>query len=114
MPSPSLNNCAAHSLIRSSGRHRRRAHDFTRQCVLTFPVLLLLLLQKSLKSLQTHAQEFLWQLADGAAPPKLSGGALAALVLAAGGAVVAIILAGRSDNNDLNFGGTVTVVSPTR
>ena len=45
---------------------------------------------------------------------KLSGGALAALVLAAGGAVVAIILAGRSDNNDLNFGGTVTVVSPTR
>ena len=45
---------------------------------------------------------------------KLSGGALAALVLAAGGAVVAIILAGRSENNDLNFGGTVTVVSPTR
>ena len=45
---------------------------------------------------------------------KLSGGALAALVLAAGGAVVAIILAGRSDNNDLNFGGTVTVISPTR
>ena len=57
-------------------RHRRRERDFTRQCVLTFPVLMLLLLQKSLKSLQTHVQEFLWQLADGAARPKLSGGAL--------------------------------------
>ena len=57
-------------------RHRRRDRDFTRQCVLTFPVLLLLLLQKSLKSLQTHLQAFLEQLADGAAPPGLSGGAL--------------------------------------
>ena len=45
---------------------------------------------------------------------KLSGGALAALVLAAGGAIAAIIIAGRSDNNDLNFGGTVVVVSPTK
>jgi len=44
----------------------------------------------------------------------LGGGALAALLLAAGGAVAAAILAGRSDNNDLNFGGTVTVISPTR
>ena len=44
----------------------------------------------------------------------LSGGALAALILAAGGAVAAIIIAGRSENNDLNFGGTVTVVSPTK
>jgi Transposase DDE domain len=57
-------------------RHRRRASDFTRQCVLTFPVLMLLLLQKSLKSLQAHLHEFLWALADGAAGPKLSGGAL--------------------------------------
>jgi len=32
-------------------RHRRRPTDFTRQCVLTFPVLMLLLLQESLKSL---------------------------------------------------------------
>ena len=46
--------------------------------------------------------------------PGLSGGALAALLLAAGGAVAAAILAGRSSNNDLNFGGTVTVISPTR
>lgn len=44
----------------------------------------------------------------------LSGGALAALLLAAGGAVAAAILAGRSDSNDLNFGGGVTVISPTR
>lgn len=55
-------------------RHRRRAEDFTRQCVLTFPVLMVLLLQKSLKSRQTHMQEFLAQLAAGG--PALSGGAL--------------------------------------
>ena len=57
-------------------RHRRRDRDFTRECVLTFPVLILLLLQKSLKSLQTHVPEFLGQLADGAVRPTLSGGAL--------------------------------------
>jgi hypothetical protein len=57
-------------------RHRRHARDFTRQCVLTFPVLMLLLLQKSLKSLQVHLHEFLSELGDGAARPKLSGGAL--------------------------------------
>lgn len=44
----------------------------------------------------------------------LGGGALAALLLAAGGAVAAAIIAGRSDNNDLNFGGGVTVISPTK
>jgi hypothetical protein len=57
-------------------RHRRRAVDFTRQCVLTFPVVMLLLLQKSLKSLQAHLHEFLGQLAGGGAAPQLSGGAL--------------------------------------
>src|SRR5437867_3344125 len=57
-------------------RHRRGARDFTRQCVLTFPVLMLLLLQKSLKSLQAHVHEFLWQLADGTPKLTLSGGAL--------------------------------------
>jgi len=46
--------------------------------------------------------------------PGIGGGALAALLLAAGGAVAAAILAGRSSNNDLNFGGSVTVVSPTK
>lgn len=44
---------------------------------------------------------------------KLSGGALAALLLATGGAVAAIIWA-IHDNDDLNFGGTVVVVSPTK
>ena len=58
------------------GRHRRRPTDFTRQCVLTFPVLMLLLLQKSLKSLQAHAQEFFWQLSLGVAAPSLSAGAV--------------------------------------
>ncbi|MDX6559716.1 MAG: hypothetical protein QOF72_2765 [Blastocatellia bacterium] len=43
----------------------------------------------------------------------LSGGALAALLLAAGGAIAAAIIA-TTHNNDLNFGGSVTVVSPTK
>lgn len=43
----------------------------------------------------------------------LGGGALAALLLAAGGAIAAAILASRQ-NNDLNFGGTVIEVSPTK
>lgn len=46
--------------------------------------------------------------------PGIGGGALAALLLAAGGAIAAAILAARSENNDLNFGGSVTVISPTR
>lgn len=57
-------------------RHRRHERAFTRERVLTFPVLMLLLLQKSLKSLQTHVQAFLDQLAAGAARPSLTGGAL--------------------------------------
>jgi hypothetical protein len=44
----------------------------------------------------------------------IGGGALAVLLLAAGGAVAAAIIAGLSENNDLNFGGDVTVVSPTK
>lgn len=43
----------------------------------------------------------------------ISGGALAALLLAVGGAVAAIIYA-TTRNNDLNFGGSVTVISPTK
>jgi hypothetical protein len=46
-------------------RHRRRPADFTRECVLTFPVLMLLLLQKSLQSLQNHVHEFVHQLGAG-------------------------------------------------
>jgi hypothetical protein len=57
-------------------RHRRRPTDFTRERVLTFPVLMLLLLQKSLKSLQAHAQEFFWQLRQGDHRPSVSAGAL--------------------------------------
>jgi ferric-dicitrate binding protein FerR (iron transport regulator) len=44
---------------------------------------------------------------------KLTGGALFALLAATGGAVVAIIYA-TTHNNDINFGGTVNVVSPTK
>jgi len=44
---------------------------------------------------------------------KLSGGALFALLAATGGAVAAIIYATRHGNN-LNFGGTVSVISPTK
>ena len=43
----------------------------------------------------------------------ISGGSLAVLLLAVGGAVAAIIYA-TTHNNDLNFGGNVTVVSPTK
>ena len=44
---------------------------------------------------------------------RLHGGALAALLLAAGGAIAAAIYA-TTHNNSLNFGGSVTVISPTK
>jgi hypothetical protein len=47
------------------------------------------------------------------ADPKVSGGTLAALLLAVGGAVAAMIYSG-TRGNDLNFGGTVSVISPTK
>jgi hypothetical protein len=43
----------------------------------------------------------------------LSGGALAVLLLAIGGAVAGVLYA-TLHNNDLNFGGDITVVSPTK
>jgi ferric-dicitrate binding protein FerR (iron transport regulator) len=43
----------------------------------------------------------------------MSGGALAVLLLAVGGAVAGVLYAA-FHNNDLNFGGDVTVVSPTK
>ena len=43
----------------------------------------------------------------------LSGGALAVLLLAIGGAVAGVLYAA-FHNNDLNFGGSITVVSPTK
>jgi hypothetical protein len=45
-------------------RHRQREVDFTRERRLTFPVLMLLLLQKSLKSLQSRLHEWVWQLGE--------------------------------------------------
>ena len=43
----------------------------------------------------------------------MSGGALAVLLLAVGGAVAGVLYAVMHDN-DLNFGGSITVVSPTK
>jgi FecR-like protein len=43
----------------------------------------------------------------------MSGGALAVLLLAVGGAVAGVLYAA-FHNNDLNFGGSVTVISPTK
>ena len=43
----------------------------------------------------------------------MSGGALAVLLLAVGGAVAAVLYATLHDN-DLNFGGDITVISPTK
>lgn len=57
-------------------RHRQREVDFTRECRLTFPVLMLLLLQKSLKSLQSRLHEWLWQLGGEPRTQSLSAGAL--------------------------------------
>lgn len=57
-------------------RHRRRPQDFSRDCLLTFPVLMLFVLQKSLKSLQARLHEFFWQLAGSASAPAASASAL--------------------------------------
>ena len=57
-------------------RHRRRPQDFSRECRLTFPVLVILLLQKSLKSLQARLHEYVRQLVLGAKGGNLSAGAL--------------------------------------
>ena len=45
--------------------HRVRPEDFTRQRQLTFPVVMLFILQKTVKSIQRHLDEFLNELADG-------------------------------------------------
>jgi hypothetical protein len=45
-------------------RHRRCAKDFTRERVLTFPVVMLLLLQKTTKSVQRHLQAFFRQMGE--------------------------------------------------
>lgn len=55
-------------------RHRMRRQDFTRQCQLTFPVVMLFILQKTAKSIQRHLHEFLNRLAgDGLFEPVSTG-----------------------------------------
>lgn len=46
-------------------RHRVRVEDFTRQRQLTFPLVMLFVLQKTVKSIQRHLHEFLDELAAG-------------------------------------------------
>lgn len=57
-------------------RHRVRPQDFTRQRQLTFPVLMLFILQKTVKSLQRHLHEFLDELAAGELFETVSSGAV--------------------------------------
>ena len=57
-------------------RHRVRPQDFTRECQLTFPVLMIFLLQKTLKSIQRHLHEFLDELAEEPIFEPLSSGAV--------------------------------------
>jgi hypothetical protein len=49
--------------LQFSGRHRVRPEDFTRERQLTFPVVMLFVLQKTVKSIQRHLHEFLNELA---------------------------------------------------
>jgi hypothetical protein len=55
-------------------RHRQNPRDFTRRRVLTFPIVMLLLLQKTTKSVQRHLHSFFHQLWPGA-EGGVSGGA---------------------------------------
>jgi hypothetical protein len=56
--------------------HRVRPEDFTRQRQLTFPVLMLFILQKTIKSIQRHLHEFLDELAQGEIFEPVSSGAV--------------------------------------
>src|SRR5664280_3501019 len=57
-------------------RHRVRPQDFTRQRQLTFPLLMLFLLQKTVKSIQRHLHEFLDELAQGEMFEPVTSGAV--------------------------------------
>ena len=57
-------------------RHRVRRQDFTRQCQLTFPVVMLFLLQKTAKSIQRHVHEFVNRLAGDELFEPVSAGAV--------------------------------------
>lgn len=54
-------------------RHRSRPKDFTRERQLTFPVVMLFILQKTAKSIQRHLNEFLDALAGEATEPVTAG-----------------------------------------
>ena len=57
-------------------RHRVRPEDFTRQRQLGFPVLMLFILQKTVKSVQRHLHEFLDELAQGESLEPVTSGAV--------------------------------------
>ena len=57
-------------------RHRVRPQDFTRQRQLTFPVLMLFVLQQTIKSIQRHLHEFLDELAQEPIFEPLTSGAV--------------------------------------
>jgi len=57
-------------------RHRVRPQDFTRQRQLTFPRLMLFLLQQTVKSIQRHLHEFLDDLAQGQPFEPVTSGAV--------------------------------------
>jgi DDE family transposase len=57
-------------------RHRIRRQDFTRHCQLTFPVVMLFILQKTAKSIQRHLHEFLNRLAGDELFEPMSAGAV--------------------------------------
>lgn len=56
-------------------RHRVRPEDFTRERQLTFPVVMLFVLQKTVKSIQNHLTEFFDQLLGDALSASISPGA---------------------------------------
>src|SRR6267378_4699086 len=57
-------------------RHRVRSQDFTRERQLSFPVVMLFVLQKTVKSIQRHLHEFLDNLAQGEIFQPLTSGAV--------------------------------------
>src|SRR5947208_3613273 len=57
-------------------RHRVRAQDFTRHRQLTFPVLMLFVLQQTVKSIQRHLHDFLNDLAEGSIFEPVTPGAV--------------------------------------
>jgi hypothetical protein len=57
-------------------RHRVRPQDFTRERQLTFPLVMLFVLQRTVKSIQRHLHEFLDQLAQGEIFEPVTSGAV--------------------------------------